>query len=209
MVSFFGWPGGTLWELNPLYAIAIVLTVILDIPLWGTVLLIGVTTVIYDTLGGMAAVVYSDVVQPCQPNVPAIVQSPPRLTETRSAGSCKPSTELPSSRKQQQRRRRGIAGCGKEPTATPFCAADKDIFIYRVSRATTADDITSYLEKLSQKRKLNLTIKDLKCVSHADSAMKSFRLTVSSHDFVVLMNAEMWPPYVRVRRFIHPRAKPC
>jgi len=46
-----------------LYAIAIVLTVILGIPLWATILLIGVTTVIYDTIGGMAAVVYSDVVQ--------------------------------------------------------------------------------------------------------------------------------------------------
>jgi SSS family transporter len=46
-----------------LYAIAIVLTVILGIPLWATILLIGVTTVVYDTIGGMAAVVYSDVVQ--------------------------------------------------------------------------------------------------------------------------------------------------
>ena len=46
-----------------LYAIAIVLTVILEIPLWATILLIGITTVIYDTIGGMAAVVYSDVVQ--------------------------------------------------------------------------------------------------------------------------------------------------
>lgn len=46
-----------------LYASAIVLTVILDIPLWQTILIMGVVTVIYDTIGGMKAVVYSDVIQ--------------------------------------------------------------------------------------------------------------------------------------------------
>ncbi|MEQ8276281.1 MAG: sodium/solute symporter [Deltaproteobacteria bacterium] len=45
------------------YASAIVLEVCLGTPLWATILLIGVVTVIYDTIGGMAAVVYSDVVQ--------------------------------------------------------------------------------------------------------------------------------------------------
>jgi SSS family solute:Na+ symporter len=45
------------------YASAIVLAVCLDIPLWSTILLIGVVTVIYDTIGGITAVVYSDVIQ--------------------------------------------------------------------------------------------------------------------------------------------------
>jgi hypothetical protein len=38
------------------------------------------------------------------------------------------------------------------------------IVIYRVSRVTTAD--MSYLEELSQKRNLDLTVKDLQCISH-------------------------------------------
>ncbi|MEA2093152.1 MAG: sodium/solute symporter [Pseudomonadota bacterium] len=46
-----------------LYASAIILTVIFDIPLSGTILLMAVVTVIYDTIGGMKAVVYSDVIQ--------------------------------------------------------------------------------------------------------------------------------------------------
>ena len=46
-----------------IYAAAIVLTVCLGIPIWATILLIGVVTIIYDTIGGMAAVVYSDVIQ--------------------------------------------------------------------------------------------------------------------------------------------------
>ena len=45
------------------YASAIVLSVCLGIPLWSTILIIGVVTVIYDTIGGITAVVYSDVIQ--------------------------------------------------------------------------------------------------------------------------------------------------
>ncbi len=46
-----------------LYTIALLLTVILGIALWQAILLIGIVTVIYDAIGGMAAVVYSDVIQ--------------------------------------------------------------------------------------------------------------------------------------------------
>lgn len=46
-----------------LYAAAIVLSTILQFPLWATILIMGVITVIYDTLGGMKAVIYSDVLQ--------------------------------------------------------------------------------------------------------------------------------------------------
>jgi SSS family solute:Na+ symporter len=40
-----------------------VLAVCLAIPLWLTILIIGAVTVIYDTIGGITAVVYSDVIQ--------------------------------------------------------------------------------------------------------------------------------------------------
>jgi SSS family solute:Na+ symporter len=46
-----------------LYASAIILTVMLDLPLSVTILMMGVFTVIYDTIGGIKAVIYSDVVQ--------------------------------------------------------------------------------------------------------------------------------------------------
>lgn len=45
------------------YASAIVLSVCLGTSLWLTILIIGVVTIIYDTIGGMTAVVYSDVIQ--------------------------------------------------------------------------------------------------------------------------------------------------
>ena len=45
------------------YAIAIVLSVCMNTPLWLNIVIIGIVTIIYDTIGGMAAVVYSDVIQ--------------------------------------------------------------------------------------------------------------------------------------------------
>jgi SSS family solute:Na+ symporter len=45
------------------YASAIVLSVCMETPLWATILIIGVVTIIYDTIGGITAVVYSDVIQ--------------------------------------------------------------------------------------------------------------------------------------------------
>ena len=46
-----------------LFTAALILTVCFGIDLWVTIILIGVITLIYDTIGGMKAVVYSDVIQ--------------------------------------------------------------------------------------------------------------------------------------------------
>jgi SSS family solute:Na+ symporter len=45
------------------YSSGIVLSVALQLPLWSTILLIGVITIIYDTIGGISMVIYSDVIQ--------------------------------------------------------------------------------------------------------------------------------------------------
>jgi SSS family solute:Na+ symporter len=45
------------------YGISIVLQEIVGIPFWASVLVLGVVTIVYDMLGGMEAVVYSDVIQ--------------------------------------------------------------------------------------------------------------------------------------------------
>ena len=46
-----------------IYALAIVLSAVLNIPIWVTIIIAGVVTLIYSTLGGMKAVVYTDVIQ--------------------------------------------------------------------------------------------------------------------------------------------------
>lgn len=45
------------------YSVSLVLEVALGIPLWISIFLVGIVTIIYDTFGGMEAVVYSDVIQ--------------------------------------------------------------------------------------------------------------------------------------------------
>lgn len=45
------------------YALALILSAVLGIPIWVTILLTGGVTIVYDMLGGMKAVVYSDVIQ--------------------------------------------------------------------------------------------------------------------------------------------------
>ena len=111
----------------------------------------------------------------------------------------------------RRRKRRGIAGCAAQPEdseSSSFCAPDKDIFIYQVSKETVSDDVKSYIERLNKKRQMRVIIKDLRCVSHPESVNKSFRLTVSSADYVSLMRRDVWPPDVRVRRFIRPKTAP-
>ena len=45
------------------YTVALILTSVMDIPMWQTILIIGVVTLIYCYQGGMKAVVYGDVIQ--------------------------------------------------------------------------------------------------------------------------------------------------
>lgn len=45
------------------YALALVLSTVLAIPIWATIVLAGVVTLIYSTMGGMKAVIYTDVIQ--------------------------------------------------------------------------------------------------------------------------------------------------
>ncbi len=45
------------------YAVALILTSVLDIPFWQTIIVIGAITLIYSYQGGMKAVVYGDVIQ--------------------------------------------------------------------------------------------------------------------------------------------------
>lgn len=45
------------------YSAALIFEIALGMPLWASIILMGTVTIIYDTLGGMAAVVWSDVIQ--------------------------------------------------------------------------------------------------------------------------------------------------
>ncbi len=46
-----------------IYAVALILTSVMDIPMWQTIVIIGFVTLIYSLVGGMKAVVYGDMIQ--------------------------------------------------------------------------------------------------------------------------------------------------
>jgi len=46
-----------------IYTVALILTSVMDIPMWATIIIIGLVTLIYSYQGGMKAVVYGDVIQ--------------------------------------------------------------------------------------------------------------------------------------------------
>ncbi|WOO43748.1 sodium:solute symporter family transporter [Rubellicoccus peritrichatus] len=46
-----------------IYGVGLVISLVMDIPFWAAVLLLGSVTVVYDMLGGMKAVIISDVIQ--------------------------------------------------------------------------------------------------------------------------------------------------
>ena len=46
-----------------IYTVALILTSVMDIPMWSTIIIIGLVTLIYSYQGGMKAVVYGDVIQ--------------------------------------------------------------------------------------------------------------------------------------------------
>ena len=46
-----------------IYTVALILTSVMDVPMWVTILIIGLVTLIYSYQGGMKAVVYGDVIQ--------------------------------------------------------------------------------------------------------------------------------------------------
>ncbi|MBW2472146.1 MAG: sodium/solute symporter [Deltaproteobacteria bacterium] len=45
------------------YGISLVLVVCLNVPFWAAVMMLGVVTIVYDVMGGMKAVIWSDVIQ--------------------------------------------------------------------------------------------------------------------------------------------------
>ena len=90
----------------------------------------------------------------------------------------------------------------KSALSNGFCGApepSRDLFIYRVGNNTTTEVLKDYIEEL------NVTVRDLQCVSNDESKFKSFKLTVPISNFKQLFDESIWPAGVRVRKFIPPR----
>ena len=108
----------------------------------------------------------------------------------------------PHQRKRQRKQNRVVGN--KQPLRGNFTGApppQRDIFLYRVNSRATCDDITKHIND----ENMNVTIHDLKCVSHQQAKFKSFRLKVDINDFTRLLDDSIWPRGVYVRKYISPR----
>ncbi len=72
---------------------------------------------------------------------------------------------------------------------------DRQLFIQRVNKQVTDIDVKAYLVAK------DFTIRDLTLMSHADAKYNSFKLTIPVTEFEKLLDPDIWPVGVRVRRF--------
>ena len=106
-------------------------------------------------------------------------------------------------KKERQTQRRIIQGkanskCGVRGAPEPH----RQLFIYRVDKATTEHDMTSLLQDSGH----DFNIKELKCMSHPEAMYKSFKLSVPVSQYENLFDDGLWPSGVCVRKYIPPRS---
>ncbi len=72
---------------------------------------------------------------------------------------------------------------------------DRQLFIQRVRKEVTETDVKAYLVAK------DFTVRDLVRMSHDDAKYNSFKLTVPVTEFEKLLEPDVWPSGVRIRRF--------
>ena len=113
-----------------------------------------------------------------------------------------PSDQQRKRQRAEKRRRTGICGTagnfrsfgvGSEPS--------RDIFIGYVSKDTEIDDIKSFVTAQGH------GIRGLSRVSHPDARCQSFKLTVAKSDLKPLLNKDIWPNGICVKKFSCPQSR--
>lgn len=111
--------------------------------------------------------------------------------------------------KQEKLRKKIIEGAATSKQ-TAFKGApepSRDLFIYRVQKDTSAEALKAHLADLRTDGKMTHPERTLACISKDEATFRSFKLTVAVSDFSRLMDGNVWPHGVRVRRFFTPRQK--
>ena len=101
-------------------------------------------------------------------------------------------------KKERQRLKQIIKGksdarCGVKGAPEP----SRHVFIYRVDKDTTEDDIKNLLTENENP----FTIRELKCLSHEDAMYKSFKLSVPKSHLHRLYDDGLWPDGIRLRKY--------
>ena len=124
---------------------------------------------------------------------------PDGFVEVKKVRKPRPPPKQNAPRRQVQGKRTQLPdGCRFRGAPVP----QKSLFISRVEKETTLDDLTSYINDL----RLDVKVDKIELISHVNARCNSFRLDLSARDFEKLMNPDLWPDNTCVRRFHWPRS---
>jgi hypothetical protein len=110
------------------------------------------------------------------------------------------STEVPGQRPRQNRGM--IVGLNSNSTLRAAPLPSRDIFISRIHKNDGVNELDQFLKSK------DVTPRELSLVCHEESKFNSFKLTVSADDVSKVLDAEMWPVGVRLRKWFDNRKGP-
>ena len=96
------------------------------------------------------------------------------------------------------RRQHIVTGTGPTSRLRGAPLPSRDVFIYRLNRDTSIQDIEAFLNEK------DIEVRELDCLSHADAKYKSFKLSISVNDLNTVFSEDFWPMGVKIRKFRQP-----
>lgn len=103
--------------------------------------------------------------------------------------------------RRKKRKKDVITGQKKEVTTIKAVQKSLDIYVGRCNASVDCDTLKSYVSDLN----MDIDIISCTCLSSNLSDVKSFKISVHLNDRDKLLNAELWPENIIVRKYYKPR----
>jgi hypothetical protein len=102
-------------------------------------------------------------------------------------------------RRDQRRKRTIIQGACTSSTLRGGPLPQRDFFVYRVEKSINEDDIKDHLSSR------HVENAEVELLSHDHSKFGSFKVKICVTDVPKIMDPNMWPPGIRVRKYFPKR----
>ena len=96
----------------------------------------------------------------------------------------------------RRRRQRGVTGSKVSSGSLRGVQQVRDFYIGRCDNSVTDEILKEYVSS-----EIDINVLACRCISREDAPVKSFKLTVSEADSSKVLDEEVWPQGVRVRKF--------
>lgn len=119
--------------------------------------------------------------------------------DDRNIGDTRDNVDWFTAHKRRRRRPNAVYGKSDDDVISKG-QRRQELFVFRVNKTVTDEQISEYIKK-----KENIDLISLKCVSHADAASNSYHVTVHCMDTKLAMAPEFWPVGVGCRVYLRSR----